>query len=885
MKKAILLLGVVLGSFFQWAAAQTSVINGLTVIVNYSDYSLGIPTDSIAMLMNQPGFNSWNCHGSVKDFYYVQSNSKVSLNSTVIEVSLPQSFHYYHDDDATSGNFIPHIASQIAAKYPNGFQNLSLHPETARLHHFNIISRGSRGIGVAYGTDGSFVKNNNQQLQIGGLNVYNVTGIEKPTVNTICHEVGHSVFGWTDYYRTNVSNLGDFCVMASAGTETPMPVNPALRYIKGWTNENNAISATTTQTYTVTSNSYNQVFKYTNPNNPKEYLIIAAHMYGGYYQAAKGPDQGLGIYYVDEDGGIDGNTTTPNGYPPLVHLIQADGQDELQTEGSPDVRGDSYDLFDNNSSVFSSFTHPFRWKNGNETGLTITNISAVGPTMQFTVQARNPNTVSIQTNAVNGGSIYPSGLVEYSIYQTINFAITPNVGYVIDQVYFDGAPIGTPQHYAFTGMSGAHALRATFKRDTTIDAIPAPWAKQEIGTTRRPGVAGYRNGVFGIESGSYDIWNESDGLNYVYQSLQGDGQIVAHIKDMNKAAGWSKAGIMMRETLSADSKHLMIVHTPQNAVATQLRSATGGSSVNNPDDIKNLHFYNSYKWLKITREGNSFKSYCSNDTINWVYVGGSTINMGSSIYVGLCAGVGSDQLNTIVTFDYVKVTKSAVAENLFTRFGIPRNAPLPTTIKNFKYVYSVGSGGPNLSNVSLAVINWDLPNNGLWQFSLQTNNGAPRWYTNIPSYGFNSFGASSPKIYIDGSMDFPGFSGFFFANTYNTNDLVLVNQSGAYAVIFTNTPPAARTASDDFTSTTSTSSVEISSVVSAPNPFTEQTTVSIPDAFGEATITVLNASGIVVETKTASKSFTLGDQYAAGLYLVKIASDYKTETIQIIKAH
>lgn len=880
MKKAILLMGVALGSIFQWATAQTTVINGLTVIVNYSDYSLGIPNDSISLLMNQSGFNAWNCKGSVKDFFYVQSNNIVNLNSTVIDVTLPQNFDYYHNNDATGGNFIPHIAGQIATKYPTGFQNLSTHPETGRLRHFNIISRGSKGIGVAYGVDGSFVKNNNLLLEIGGLNVYNVTGTEKPTVNTICHEVGHSVFNWTDYYRTNASNLGDFCVMASAGTETPMPINPALRYMKGWPNIVNMISATTTQTFTVTSNSYNQVFKYTNPNNPKEYLIIAAHIYGGYYQAAKGPDQGLGIYYVDEDGG----TYTATGSAPIVHLIQADGLDELGTEGSPDVRGDAYDLFDNNTPVFSSATHPFRWKNGSETGITITNISPVGPTMQFTVQARQ-NTIHAQLIPVSGGTVSPSGLIGYVINETKTFTFTPDIGNIIQEVYVDGEAIGAQSSYTFSGTSGTHTLSVSFSKTPNIDPIPSPWSKIEIGNSRNTGSAGYRNGVFALESGSYDIWGTSDGLNYIYQPLQGDGEIVAHIKDMNKPTEWSKAGIMMRESLTTPgSKQFMIVKTPYNSIANQLRPSTDGESLNNPDDLKNLHFYNQFSWLKITRKGNVFTSYCSKDNVNWVFMGDYAIDMNASIYVGLCAGAASDAVNTKVTFDYATVTKYTAVQNLFTQFGIPRSTPLPTTIKNFQYVYAVGTGAPNLSNVSLAIINWDLVNKGLWQFSLQTNNGVPRWYTNIPAYGFNSFGQTSPRIYIDGSMGFPGFSGFFFVNTYNTNDLVLVNQSGEYAVIFSNTPPNARTASEEEEQATSPMITEAASISSAPNPFTEQTTVSIPGSFGEATVTVLNSSGIVVETQKASGSFTLGDQYAAGLYLIKVTSDYKTETIQVIKA-
>ncbi|WP_157446919.1 DUF1349 domain-containing protein [Cytophaga aurantiaca] len=880
MKKLILLVSMTIGSFFQIANAQTTVINGLTVITDFSDYSFGVSKDTISLLMNQPGYNLWNTNGSVKDFFYTQTNGKITINSTVVKVKLPGTFAYYLDGGAGGDSIVPHIIKQINLQFPNGFQNLTVHPTQGGLWHLNILTRGYKGGGFSFGFEGAFIKNNGQSLEIKRGSISIRDAYSNQTINTTCHEMGHSLFGWTDYYRTNVSNLGNFCVMASAGSETPMPINPGLRYIQGWTNQVDVITGTTTQTYSVTANSYNQVYKYSNVNNPKEYILIVAHIYNGYYQSAVAPDQGLAIYYVDEEGG----TVTSNGEAPIIHLIQADGLDQMHDEGSGKlhVRGDANDLFDNSSTnVFSAASHPFRWKNGNETGLTITNISAVGATMSFTVQGR-PNTISSQLNAVNGGTIIPSGALSYINNQNKYFSIVADIGYQVDKVYIDGASIGAQSSYTFTGVSGSHSITATFKKAPTADLLPSPWVNTEIGATRNAGTAGYRNGVFGLESGSYDIYYNSDGLNFIYQSLQGDGQIVAHIKDMNKPTDWSKAGIMMRETTAAGSKNFAILKTPFNSVVNQLRPATDGGSISDPQNIKDRHIYTLDNWLKITRQGNTFTSYCSRDSVTWVQMGTYTIDMNSTISVGLCAGAASDAVNTKVTFDYAKVTKYNPNQNLFTQFGIPRSTPIPTLIKNFKYVYSVGTGGPNLSNVSLSVINWDLVNNGLWQFSLQTNNGSPRWYTNIPAYGFNSFGQASPKIYIDGSMGFPGFEGFFFANIYNTNELVLVNQSGAYAVIFTNTPPTARIGADESEATAAIT--DVTSVSTAPNPFADYTTVSIPDAFGTASITVINSIGAVIETKVASGSFTLGTQYAAGVYLVKIASAYKTETIQVIKA-
>jgi|GEM_PF-2893019 len=654
MKKVRPIICILLCIFVMPVFSQTSSIRGLTVIAEYTDYPYGVPSASIDLMMNQTGFNLWNNQGSVKDYYYAQTNGKHTITSQIVRVALPQNFNYYHGDGGGGSDLLPHLVAGINQQYPAGFQNLTLRPETGNLWHFNILSRGPRGFGYAFVVENLSIKNNGVLLNIVTGNISNMGPVDQPSLNTVCHEMGHSVFGWTDYYRTNVSNLGDFCAMASAGTETPMPINPGLRYLKGWTNDVIELRGDVTAFYNVESNSYNKILKYTNPTNPKEYLILYPHAYGGYYQSAKAPDQGLAIYYVDEDGGLYSN----QGSHPIVHLIQADGLDELHDELSGShVRGDNNDLFDNVTSVFSSATHPFRWKNGNETGLTISDISAPGANMTFKVNGRS-NTINVQTAALVNGTITPSGMIGYPSGQAKVFTIVADIGYEVENVLFNGVSLGAVTTFNFNGSGGAHTLKATFKKRTSGDVLPASWNQIDIGDSRTIGVSGYNNGVFGLESGSYDIWGTNDGLRYVYQSLTGDGELVAHIKDMNKPLEWSKAGLMFRETLSSDSKYFFLAKTPYNSLAPQLRTATGGGADHNPSSIQNLHIYNLYNWVKMTRNGNLFESFCSKDGVNWVLMASTNIAMNQSIYVGFAAGAGSNEVNTKIQIDQVTLKAS-----------------------------------------------------------------------------------------------------------------------------------------------------------------------------------------------------------------------------------
>ena len=123
---------------------------------------------------------------------------------------------------------------------------------------------------------------------------------------------------------------------------------------------------------------------------------------------------------------------------------------------------------------------------------------------------------------------------------------------------------------------------------------------------------------------------------------------------------------------------------------------------------------------------------------------------------------------------------------------VPALAGIPNGFRKYSNVHTLGTGGPNLSNVFNSVFNWwgnsGYPN-GLHQFTLETDNNTPRSYTNIPDYGSYSIHASQPEISINSSIGFAGLDGDYWV-VLDGENIVLVEKSGSYALYFNNSSTA-----------------------------------------------------------------------------------------------
>ena len=136
---------------------------------------------------------------------------------------------------------------------------------------------------------------------------------------------------------------------------------------------------------------------------------------------------------------------------------------------------------------------------------------------------------------------------------------------------------------------------------------------------------------FSITAGGEDIWNEKDQCHFGYMAVSGDFDIITRFASLSRADLYSKAGIMARETLNPDSKHVYLLTFPDNSLRNNnnggiefaYRSETGGKSlavypstgISNPP-VYPVCFPNT--WLRLKRSKNIFDSYYSTDGMNWM---------------------------------------------------------------------------------------------------------------------------------------------------------------------------------------------------------------------------------------------------------------------------
>ncbi|UFS72819.1 Ig-like domain-containing protein [Geomonas sp. RF6] len=210
--------------------------------------------------------------------------------------------------------------------------------------------------------------------------------------------------------------------------------------------------------------------------------------------------------------------------------------------------------------------------------------------------------------------------------------------------------------------------------------IPFGWLTRDIGSVGVAGTAAFSKGTFTLAGSGADIWGSADAFRYVYQPLTGDGQIIARVVSLQNTQMYAKAGVMIRETLAASSRHAMVDLTPGRGAEFSRRSTTGGSTT-----VSGFSAAAPY-WVKLVRQGNTFSGYVSSNGTNWSLVGTSTITMGSSVYIGLIVSSHNNSVLCTTRIDSVSIrgqvnipTVALTAPASGSTYKAPASIPLSAT--------------------------------------------------------------------------------------------------------------------------------------------------------------------------------------------------------------
>ena len=174
------------------------------------------------------------------------------------------------------------------------------------------------------------------------------------------------------------------------------------------------------------------------------------------------------------------------------------------------------------------------------------------------------------------------------------------------------------------------------------------WVTTGVGTVTVKGSATTsRSGRITVSGEGTDIWSTADGFQFLYQRLSGDAQITARLTSLENTDGWAKAGLMIREALTAGSVHASLLVTPSNGIVFEQRTTTGGPTTR--VGVGGA----APGWLRVTRRGATVTASVSSDGTAWVDVDSENVAMSADVLIGLA--VTSRYPSKLMTATFEKV--------------------------------------------------------------------------------------------------------------------------------------------------------------------------------------------------------------------------------------
>ncbi|HKS71462.1 MAG TPA: PQQ-dependent sugar dehydrogenase [Ktedonobacterales bacterium] len=296
---------------------------------------------------------------------------------------------------------------------------------------------------------------------------------------------------------------------------------------------------------------------------------------------------------------------------------------------------------------------------------------------------------SVNTN-VPGAAYVVDGTWQTSTYTTQDVVGVQHV--------LTGVPTQTigSSRYRFAGWSDGSALTDTFTNpatsatytanyDQVSSTLPTPWQSVDVGSPLMAGTADYSasDQTFYVDGAGADVYGANEQFHYVYQTLNGDGTIIARVRYQTNSSPWAKAGVMIAASTTGSPAFVDALVTPTVSPNTPnvngVGCTAGGCSSPLPPITPavghGVHmqytpkgdkavtstsalagFQSPNEWLKLQRSGNTFTSWYSTNGSTWTLIGTTSMTMGTSATIGLFVTSHNVGQYSTAAFDQVQVT-------------------------------------------------------------------------------------------------------------------------------------------------------------------------------------------------------------------------------------
>jgi hypothetical protein len=178
--------------------------------------------------------------------------------------------------------------------------------------------------------------------------------------------------------------------------------------------------------------------------------------------------------------------------------------------------------------------------------------------------------------------------------------------------------------------------------------LPAPWNSQDVGAVGLTGYARIEGHRCKIKGAGKPDAKSKDQFHFLYQSIEGDGEIQVRVVDVELTHKLAKAGVLIRDNLKPNSPHAFLYLRAGSGVEFQHRAQS-------EDKIDWAGAESVPYWLRLAKKGEWIYASKSPDGVTWTEVGADRIKMHGKIYLGLAVSSWNNSKLTTSIFDNVSV--------------------------------------------------------------------------------------------------------------------------------------------------------------------------------------------------------------------------------------
>lgn len=194
-------------------------------------------------------------------------------------------------------------------------------------------------------------------------------------------------------------------------------------------------------------------------------------------------------------------------------------------------------------------------------------------------------------------------------------------------------------------------------------AVPLKKFKHaDIGSPVTTGISTIKDNSLNLVAGGADVWGTKDEFGFSYIEQKGDFDFTARIESLSPTHQYTKAGLMAREDITDNCRHIFFQVFPDNSARNK---NNGGYEfqyrANKSGEMKAIYpalangtpeFPVNYPntWIRLQRSGDAFTGYYSPDGQTWKVYTTYTLKLPEKLYLGLAVTSHDAKKSTTAVF-------------------------------------------------------------------------------------------------------------------------------------------------------------------------------------------------------------------------------------------